>query len=206
MGNLKKIISPFSPDLWPLNVVGCWVTGGVSPGKQLSRHQIFVKACLQNKSIYLVVWKKLIVALTRAEFLSCRFYTSHLEEAATPKFSTERLFWNIYGKTPFWWKSFRLLVSNFTKKVHSITSFPNDFVKPLRTLPTDILSLFASTKKKLPGRQNKLIPSKQMHQSPINYWITLALLWVWTWYCLLDTEHKILGSRSLYASFFAFYR
>ena len=68
-------------------------------------------------------------------------------------------------------ESYRLEINNFTKKGLQHRCFPKNFA--IFTTAISEQQLFISTKKLLQG---KLIPSKQVHEVPVNYQINLVLL------------------------------
>ena len=70
----------------------------------------------------------------------------------------------------------RLQVCYSSKKALHHHCFPNDLAKLCRTALTQCTSTFTSTKNWLCDLQNKLIPGKQVHEVPINYYTFIALL------------------------------
>ena len=44
-GQINKIISPLSQDLWPLNLAGCWLQREGLECKRVSRHRLLVYFC-----------------------------------------------------------------------------------------------------------------------------------------------------------------
>ena len=53
-----------------------------------------LKYTFKTKTLHQVIWKKKLLC-SKWEFLNCWFYTAHENDVATPKSSTERLFWKI---------------------------------------------------------------------------------------------------------------